>query len=1094
MIEIIKAKSDLCAGCNRCVRKCPMETANVTCQDDDGNIKVKIDYDKCIACGRCVSVCKHDARYFVDDTGRFFDDLLKGVPISLIAAPSIKTNIPEYKKLFAYLKQQGVNRIYDVSLGADICIWAHIRHIEKNGISPMITQPCPVVVSYCEIYHHDLLKRLSPVHSPMACTSIYMKEYQGITDHIAALSPCMAKTNEFQSTDLAQYNITFAALFEYLTANNIELPSEETEFDHDECGLGSLFPMPGGLKENIEYFMGKKLHVAKAEGFDTYEKLNQYAKTPEEFLPELFDVLNCIEGCNGGSAYSQNRSMFEIDKTMHVTRRNATEERKRKYYKSLYKTYDDTFDISLFMREYKPVFTPFPQITSADISKAFELLGKTDYEKQHVDCGACGSATCNDMARKIAFKVNIPVNCIVKSKEDAKAEHESNMLANKQIVEMEKMREADERMRTIIDATPFATHIWNKSLDIIDYNHATIKLFKLSNKQEYLERFDEFSPKYQPDGRLSKSAAIQYIQKTFETGYQRVEWTHRTRDGELIPSEMILVRVDYKGDSLVAAYVRDLREQVRMIQEIESQRIAAESANKAKSEFLANMSHEIRTPMNAIIGMTNIGMNAHSIERKNYGFAKIDGASKHLLGIINDILDMSKIESGKFELAPVEFYFEKMLQRVVSVVGFRINEKRQKFTVYIDRAIPHALIGDDQRLTQVVANLLGNSVKFTPEKGSISVNTYFLGEENNICTIKITVTDTGVGITSEQQAQLFQPFTQAEMHISRKFGGTGLGLSISKNIVEMMDGKIWVDSAIGKGSTFSFTVKLKRDETKKQKHTGDKIDWKKIRILAVDDDSYILSDFKGIVEGFGASCDIARSGKEALSLVEQNGVYNIYFIDWKMPGLSGIELTRKLKEKLPSSADSLVIMISFAESSIVAEMAREAGVDKFLQKPLFPATIAEIISEYLGETEHCAEENEKELDINGIFKGHHILLAEDIEINREIVLTLLGPTMLDIDCATNGVEAVRMFTEAPDKYELIFMDLQMPEMDGYEATRRIRAFDNLNAETVPIIAMTANVFKEDVDTCFEAGMNGHVGKPLDFDEVVTVLRKSFGKH
>jgi iron only hydrogenase large subunit-like protein len=205
-----------------------METANITYQDENGSVKVKIDNEKCITCGWCVSACKHEARHYRDDTERFFDDLSKGMPISIMAAPAIRTNIPEYQKLFTYLRNMGVNKIYDVSMGADICIWANIRHLEKNNFAPVITQPCPVIVSYCEKYRHDLLEKLSPAHSPMACTSVYMKEYKGISDRIAALSPCIAKMNEFNGTKLAQYNITFTKLLEYLEKNNVTLPETET--------------------------------------------------------------------------------------------------------------------------------------------------------------------------------------------------------------------------------------------------------------------------------------------------------------------------------------------------------------------------------------------------------------------------------------------------------------------------------------------------------------------------------------------------------------------------------------------------------------------------------------------------------------------------------------------------------------------------------------------------------------------------------------------------------------------------------------------------------------------------------------------------
>jgi len=254
----------------------------------------------------------------------------------------------------------------------------------------------------------------------------------------------------------------------------------------------------------------------------------------------------------------------------------------------------------------------------------------------------------------------------------------------------------------------------------------------------------------------------------------------------------------------------------------------------------------------------------------------------------------------------------------------------------------------------------------------------------------------------------------------------------------------------------------------------------------VDDDAYVLEDFQGIVKSLGAACDVAENAEDALRLVEQSGGYNVYFVDWKMPGIDGIELTKRLRKRTQTPDNSVVIMISSAESSMIAGKAKAAGVDKFLQKPLFPSTIADIISEYLGLPAQQPEEETENID--AIFKGHRILLAEDVDINREIVLALLEPTSLEIDCAVNGAEAVRMFSEAPDKYKILFMDIQMPEMDGYEATRKIRALDNPAAKTVPIIAMTANVFKEDVENCIKAGMNDHVGKPLDLDVVLDKLR------
>ncbi|MCL2099627.1 MAG: ATP-binding protein [Oscillospiraceae bacterium] len=403
----------------------------------------------------------------------------------------------------------------------------------------------------------------------------------------------------------------------------------------------------------------------------------------------------------------------------------------------------------------------------------------------------------------------------------------------------------------------------------------------------------------------------------------------------------------------------------------------AKRANSAKTEFLANMSHEIRTPLNAIIGMTTIGESSAEKEKMLYCFNKIKGASAHLLGVINDILDMSKIEAHKLELSPIEYNFEDMLRRVINVVGFRVEEKKQSFNIRIDGLIPKTLIGDDQRLLQIITNLVGNAVKFTDEKGVINLTARLTNEKNNICTIQIDVEDTGIGIDPEHHPFLFNSFQQAENSTSRKFGGTGLGLAISKSIVEMMGGSIWVNSEPGKGSLFSFTFKNRRG-TNQNTAGGTDVIWSNISILSED----------------------------------------------------------------------------------------EEFTDITLQPPEFE-TAESTIS----------------------YEGKHILLAEDIEINREIVLALLEPTLLKIDCAENGKEAVRMFSEAPDKYSMIFMDVQMPEMDGYSATRCIRELEVSRAKEIPVVAMTANVFREDIENCLEAGMNAHVGKPIDFDEIIKILNK-----
>jgi len=1112
MTNIINSKNSSCTGCNRCVRECPMETANITYQDEDGNIKVKIDHDKCITCGRCITACKHDARFFTDDTERFFEDLSKGIPISLITAPSIRTNIPDYKKLFTYLKNLGVKLIYDVSLGADICVWANIKYFKENGNAPIITQPCPAIVSYCEMYCHNLLPRLSPVHSPMGCISIYMKKYKGINDSIAALSPCIAKKKEFNDTGLAEYNITFVSLLEYLKNNNITLPDEETQFNNDESGLGSMFPMPGGLKENIEFFMGKTIHIAKAEGYSVYEKLNHYAETKPSFLPDIFDLLNCVEGCNFGSAHSNDKSIFEIEKIMNNRIKKVTDKQKYDHYQSVYKTYNDTLTLSHFLRKYKATPALIRHLTDEDINSAFMLLGKDNNNKQNIDCGACGCETCRQMARKIARNLNIPSNCIYKSIENAKTEHENNIVTHEQLTEMEKTHEADELVRLMIDVNPHINILFDDNFNFIDCNPAATSFMGFKNKEETLARFIEDVvkgiPEFQPNGRKSEtlskklSAANNNGSVRFETiiiinggkkcldvefkkipykksfaivGYIYDMTSIRERETELFheqeKNELQLTKLnavvnatkiglwdvtivnndpmnmgnvftwsdefrymlgyssvkdfpntfdawsenlhpddrenahraigehlsDKSGDTpydveyrmrckngeyaylracgkairdkngnaiRVAGAVMDITKSKQVLLTTQKERKEAEEASKAKSIFLSNMSHEIRTPLNAIIGMTTIGKMASVIEKKDNAFNKIEGASKFLLGVINDILDMSKIEANKLELSSVNFNFSEMLQKVIDIIQPRIDEKRQIFLTTLDDNIPETLIGDDQRLSQVIANLLSNAVKFTPDEGTIHLSSRLISEKEGMCRLLVSVSDSGIGISADQKDRLFESFEQADARISRNFGGTGLGLPISKRIVELMNGELCVDSEPGKGAVFVFNVLLQ----------------------------------------YGTSNEISNA-----SDIEKN------------------QSGKKLKSKDVNTYD---------------------------------------------------------------FSGKTVLLAEDVEINREIVITLLEPTNLKIICAENGKVAVHLFKESPDKYDLIFMDIQMPELDGYEATRIIRSLDNIpKAAAIPIIAMTANVFREDVEKCLASGMNGHISKPIDYNEMMERLQQ-----
>jgi ferredoxin len=425
MRKLISNDKTLCVGCNRCVHACPIEGANEV-SIDEGRIRVTVDNDRCIACGACIKACRHNVRNYEDDTIVFLNDLKNGVPISLITAPANRVNGPDGGKLLTWLKNLGVRKIYDVSLGADICTWAHIRLIEKEKPGSVITQPCPAVVNYIQHYEHDLLKYLSPIHSPMLCAAIFMKRYEHINENIAALSPCIAKAHEFEATGFVKYNVTLKKLYKYIADNDIKLPDGETGFDHAESAFGRLYSMPGGLRENIEFYFGKNLRVDQAEGQGVvYEALEAFAKEEPGNLPPVFDVLNCPEGCNIGTGVDGCYGRFEISANMNKGRQEALNEYSREQYDALLQEYDRRLRLNDFFRRYTPVNIKKNTISDDDIEHSFALLGKTTAIQKKFDCGACGCDSCEEMARQIAKGNNIPENCIQKLRNDIASEQEN---------------------------------------------------------------------------------------------------------------------------------------------------------------------------------------------------------------------------------------------------------------------------------------------------------------------------------------------------------------------------------------------------------------------------------------------------------------------------------------------------------------------------------------------------------------------------------------------------------------------------------------------------------------------------------------------
>ena len=523
-----------------------------------------------------------------------------------------------------------------------------------------------------------------------------------------------------------------------------------------------------------------------------------------------------------------------------------------------------------------------------------------------------------------------------------------------------------------------------------------------------------------------------------------------------------------------------------MNQSLMEAREKAMASTKAKSEFLSRMSHEIRTPMNAIIGMTTIANNTEDVNKIKYCLHKIDGSSRQLLSIINDILDMSKIDANKFEIVDSDFDFEKMIQNVFNVIQVKLDEKHQHFHLDIEHPFSRMVISDELRLSQVLINLLNNAVKFTPDKGDVFLKVREKKIDDNRINLTVSVTDTGIGIDEEDQKKLFEDFEQIDGSITRSYGGTGLGLAICKKIIDLMDGKIWVESESGEGATFIFSIDVDLGP-KISNMIPRKMLKEKINVLVIDDSEDVLEYFKNIFESFSMNCDVALNGNTALHMVKERQIqgdgYNIFFIDWNMPDMNGGTVAKKIKEITDN--DAIVVMISSSDWSDIEKEAKPLGLNNFLPKPILPSVLYNTVVDLTNSTPMYEDENEQKENYD--WPDKKVLIVEDIDINREILLEVLGETGIKSDLAENGKVALELFKENPNKYDLILMDVQMPVMDGLEATRQIRDLDNKRAKTIPIIAMTANAFKEDEEISLEAGMNGHLAKPLSIENLYKTL-------
>lgn len=530
-----------------------------------------------------------------------------------------------------------------------------------------------------------------------------------------------------------------------------------------------------------------------------------------------------------------------------------------------------------------------------------------------------------------------------------------------------------------------------------------------------------------------------------------------------------------------------MREDLAKSQALAEALTAAEEASIAKTAFLSNMSHEIRTPMNAIIGLDALALRDETLSEKTRDYLrKINGSAKHLLGLINDILDMSRIESGKLVLRKEEFSFSEMLEQINTMVMSQCNEKGLTFEYQITGHVNEHYIGDDMKLKQVLVNILSNAVKFTAAPGKINLSIKKINDYDGQSTLQFIIKDTGIGMSSEFIPKVFDSFAQEDSRHNNKYGSTGLGMAITKNIVELMNGTINVESEKGVGTEFTVVITLRNCEN--PSNEIDTISTKDMHVLVIDDDPIDCEHARLVLDESGIRSDTCTSGMEALEMLEVHHAkqepYNLVLLDWKMPGMDGIDVAKEIRKRYDNET-TVIILTAYNWDEIMNE-AMHVGADSFLSKPLFASNVIDEFVRIARRNSINTHSERKRADLS----GRHILLAEDFIVNAEIVKELMSVRGVNVDHAENGKIAIDMFKESkPGYYDAILMDVRMPETDGLEATKIIRSLNRTDSKTIPIIAMTANAFDEDVQRSLQAGMNAHLSKPVDSEHLYKSLEE-----
>lgn len=870
--KILIYTNDTCVGCNKCIKYCPGPGVNNSVNDGNKS-RIIVNGDKCIHCGQCLKECEHNARNFSDDLVEVLEGLSRGEKIVLMVAPSLFLTYPEEAPyIIGYLRALGFVAIYDVSVGANLCTWATVKYIKNTGRFGLISSACPVVVDYIEKYKPNLIPRLMPIMSPAGCLRTYLenKVYADSEDEIkyAFLGPCIGKHDEYTTYPDGRkldYTFTYKSVLSYFDDHKDELrKSGRSDCDYlRSSGLGRFFPIPGGLKNNLQNFMGYGYYIKHVEGVSnvcSYLEVYETMMKSGDSLPLVIDVLNCEGGCNEGVATDTSideaeiimtrvhRNSMDVADNSHESPFDASISPKERFeIMDSFISDEEGLDYRDFMRSYNEKAAITEQIVpDEEIDNVFLKMNKITPADRMINCTSCGYKNCRAMAEAIYRGYNTPENC------------------------------------------------------------------------------------------------VHYVKNALTENVRQLEQLLATISGENESDESTYMKSEQVFQALQKAII-----------EVESQREALNNTIQARTQMFANLTHELRTPLNAIMNMTELLDKRNLSEEQLNNVNSISTAGNSLMDTINEILDFSKFEAGKFNIVEDKYYLHDLLTEVVTVMSFRCADKNLQFIRKLDPTTPDELIGDFKRIRQVMINCIGNAVKYT-SFGSVTIDASWNHDMDNPVLIT-SVTDTGIGIKEEDLPYLFDSYRQVNETESKHIIGTGLGLSISKNITESMGGTLTVKSQYQVGSTFTMTLPQKMENyvpiselgrrSVKPGKTNDAPSKEfvipTLKVLVVDDININVHIARTFMDRLQIYVDGASSGKEAIEKCSSQK-YGLIFLDYLMPEMNGLEVAKIIKGSDNPNKDTVIICMSALDEGSKGTEFTDV-FDEQLEKPIKKEALHELL-------------------------------------------------------------------------------------------------------------------------------------------------------